>query len=94
MRARMAMTALVVQARERQATLVATLHQVDMALAHFPRILGLRDGALVFDLPARDITPERLSRLYAQHEHELLAPQPAAEAGFDEPVSAVAMTCR
>jgi phosphonate transport system ATP-binding protein len=35
---------LVQQARAQGATLVATLHQVDMALAHFPRIVGLRDG--------------------------------------------------
>ncbi len=31
-------------ARERGVTLLATMHQVDMALAHFPRIVGLRDG--------------------------------------------------
>ena len=79
-RARQALTTLVGEARTRGVTLVATLHQVDMALAHFPRILGLRDGALAFDLPAAQVTPERLARLYAQHEHELLgAPAPAAE---------------
>jgi phosphonate transport system ATP-binding protein len=71
MRARMAMTALVGLARERQVTLVATLHQVDMALAHFPRIVGLRDGQLVFDLPAAQVSPERLAHLYDQYEHEL-----------------------
>jgi phosphonate transport system ATP-binding protein len=71
MRARMAMAALVGLARERQTTLVATLHQVDMALAHFPRIIGLRDGRLVFDLPAEQVSPERLAHLYDQHEHEL-----------------------
>ena len=71
MRARMAMSALVCMARERQVTLVATLHQVDMALAHFPRIIGLRDGQLMFDLPSAQVSPERLSHLYDQHEHEL-----------------------
>lgn len=71
MRARMAMAALVGLAAERQATLVATLHQVDMALAHFPRIIGLRDGHMVFDLPAAQVTPERLAHLYDQYEHEL-----------------------
>jgi phosphonate transport system ATP-binding protein len=70
-RARMAMAALVGQARERQATLVATLHQVDMALAHFPRIMGLREGQVLFDLPAEHVSPERLAHLYDQHEHEL-----------------------
>ena len=49
----------------------ATLHQVDMALAHFPRILGLRDGRLQFDLPTAQVGRERLEALYAQHEDEL-----------------------
>jgi len=71
MRARMAMVALVGLARERKTTLVATLHQVDMALAHFPRIIGLRDGQVVFDLQAEHVSPEHLAHLYAQHEHEL-----------------------
>jgi phosphonate transport system ATP-binding protein len=71
MRSRMAMSALVDLARERQTTLVATLHQVDMALAHFPRIIGLRNGQLVFDLPAAQVTSERLAHLYGQYEHEL-----------------------
>jgi phosphonate transport system ATP-binding protein len=79
-RSRQAIDTLVAQARERGVTLVATLHQVDVALAHFPRIVGLRGGALAFDLPAAQVTPERLAALYAQHEHELLgAPPPAAD---------------
>jgi phosphonate transport system ATP-binding protein len=64
-------------ARERGVTLVATLHQVDVALAHFPRIVGLRDGRLAFDLPAARSRRERLARLYAQHEHELRGAAPA-----------------
>jgi phosphonate transport system ATP-binding protein len=44
---------------------------VETALAHFPRVLGLRDGRLAFDLPAAQVTRERLARIYAQHEHEL-----------------------
>ena len=61
-------------ASERGATLVATLHHVDMALAHFPRIVGLRSGALVFDLPAAAVSRDHLQALYAQHLHELSAP--------------------
>ncbi|MCU0967132.1 MAG: ATP-binding cassette domain-containing protein [Burkholderiaceae bacterium] len=82
-RAQQAVSALVALARERGVTLVATLHQVDMALAHFPRIVGLRDGALAFDLPAAQVTRERLARLYAQHEHELRGD--AAAPADDEP---------
>lgn len=71
MRSQMAMKALVTLARERQITLVATLHQVDMALTHFDRIVGLLNGQVAFDLPSSQVTPERLAHLYAQHAHEL-----------------------
>lgn len=70
-RARQAIGTLVAQARARGVTLVATLHQVETALACFPRIVGLRDGRLAFDLPSAQVSRDRLARLYAQHEHEL-----------------------
>jgi phosphonate transport system ATP-binding protein len=95
MRARLAMTALVGLARERQITMVATLHQVDMALAHFDRIIGLLKGQIVFDLPAAQVTPERLAHLYEQHEHEL--GQGGLPSEFDEDFIApapVVMHCR
>ena len=95
MRARMAMTALVGLAAERQVTLVATLHQVDMALAHFPRIVGLRGGQLVFDLPSAQVSREHLAHLYDQHEHELRGEPPIS---VDEPAPAApapaVMHCR
>ena len=94
-RSRQAIDTLVAQARERGVTLVATLHQVDVALAHFPRIVGLRGGALAFDLPAAQVTPERLAALYAQHEHELLGtPPPAADEDALAPRQAAVMHCR
>ena len=95
MRARMAMAALVGLAAERQVTLVATLHQVDMALAHFPRIIGLRDGQMVFDLPSAQVSREHLAHLYDQYEHELRGEAPI---GVDETASAATapavMHCR
>jgi phosphonate transport system ATP-binding protein len=72
-REQQALATLLRQARERGVTLVATLHQVDAALAHFQRIVGLREGMLAFDLPAAEVSRDRLARLYAQHEHELRA---------------------
>lgn len=72
-RAALAIATLTAAARERGATLVATLHQVEVALASFPRIVGLRGGELAFDLPAAEVSRDRLARLYAQHEHELAA---------------------
>lgn len=96
MRARMAMSALVNLAAERQVTLVATLHQVDMALAHFPRIIGLRDGQLVFDLPSAQVSPDRLAHLYDQYEHELRGEALPAALPNAAPVgpAPVAMHCR
>jgi len=81
-------------ARARGATLVATLHHVEMALAHFPRIVGLRDGALAFDLPAADVTPQHLQALYAQHLHELTGPALAPDDAFPGSPTPVAMNCR
>lgn len=52
-------------AAEQGSTLLASLHTVDLALALFPRIIGLRDGRIQFDLPAQAVSPEQLSALYA-----------------------------
>lgn len=93
-RAGQALDTLVQQARERGVTLVATLHQVEMALSRFGRIVGLRDGQLQFDLPAAEVTRDRLSRLYAQHEHELLGDAPAPSAAEPAPPAPVVMHCR
>ena len=93
-RAQQALNALTTGARERGVTLVTTLHQVDAALAHFSRIVGLRDGAVAFDLPTAQVTPERLARLYAQHEEELTGSAPAAAAQVDVAAQPVVMHCR
>ena len=94
-RARQALHTLTHTAQARGATLVATLHQVDMALAHFPRIVGLRDGAVAFDLPTAKVTPALLHTLYAQHLDELttVAPVPWMEAPAATPAPVV-MHCR
>ena len=93
-RSQQAIESLTTAARERGATLVCTLHHVEMALHHFPRIIGLRGGALAFDLPAAEVTPEHLRQLYDQHPDELTGSGPAASP--DEPLAArpVAMPCR
>ena len=46
-------------------TLIMNIHSVDLALAHFPRVIGLRDGKISFDLPAAEVTDEHLAALYA-----------------------------
>ena len=80
-RAEQAIGELIAVARERGVTLVASMHQVETALAHFDRILGLRDGTVAFDLPAGEVDRERLLRLYAQHEDPMTAGDGTATAG-------------
>ena len=91
-RALQAVATLTHAARDGGATLVATLHHVDMALAHFPRIVGLHAGRLAFDLPAAQVTAARLAELYGgENPREPLAGDAAEPAIGARPV---AMTCR
>ncbi len=49
---------------ERHHTCVVALHQRELALAHFDRIIGLDDGRIIIDAPARELTPNDLDVLY------------------------------
>lgn len=93
-RSRQAMDSLLQQAHSRQCTLVTTLHQVEVALARFPRVIGLRDGVMAFDLPASQVTPALLASLYAQHEDELSAAPSPADAPAAAAIQPVVMHCR
>ena len=59
-----ALDAMVQVARERNATLVVSLHAVDLALARFPRLIGLRAGRVLFDLPRAQVDDAMLATLY------------------------------
>ena len=91
-RAAQAVETLTAAARERGATLVTTLHQVDVA-TRFPRVVGLRDGFLQFDLPAAQVTAADLAQLYAQREYELAGTPVVAEVLAAAPPPVV-MHCR
>ena len=52
------------EAHARGVTLVASLHAVDLALKWFPRIVGLRAGAVVFDAPPVRVSDGMLRDLY------------------------------
>jgi phosphonate transport system ATP-binding protein len=45
-------------------TLVASLHAIEFARSHFDRVVGLRQGRLLFDVPAGAISPEMMATLY------------------------------
>lgn len=51
-------------ARERNATVVCTLHQVDLAREFADRIVGMRDGRVVFDGTPAEFTDDRMDALY------------------------------
>ena len=57
--------ALVAESESRGATLVASLHAVDLALKWFPRVIGMKAGAIVFDRPTAAVTSTMLHELYA-----------------------------
>jgi phosphonate transport system ATP-binding protein len=59
-------------AHESRKTLLMNLHSVDLALAYFPRVVGVRDGRLHFDLSPDKVTAELLHGLYAGHRDEEL----------------------
>lgn len=61
-------------AMSRGATLITSLHAVDLALQCFDRIVGLRNGKMVFDLPAHQVTPAMLKDLYANESHTSTTP--------------------
>jgi phosphonate transport system ATP-binding protein len=83
-RAAQALASLAQAGRETGATLITTMHDVPMALRIFPRILGLRHGALMFDLPSAEVTAQRLHELYEQKLDEL-----QGTAADDEPPARV-----
>ncbi|MFK3771030.1 phosphonate ABC transporter ATP-binding protein [Pseudomonas sp. NPDC089406] len=64
-------------ASEHGVTLVASLHAVELALAHFPRVVGIREGQVMFDCPAQAVTESLLEALYANEQLALpVAPGP------------------
>ena len=56
------------EASLRSATLVCSLHQVELARLNFPRLVGLRDGCILFDLPQGEVTDELIEQLYANQD--------------------------
>ena len=59
--------------REQQLTLIVSIHNVALARAHFPRLVGLRAGRVMWDIPTSDVTDTQLERLYNLSREEMLA---------------------
>lgn len=56
------------EAARRQATLLASLHAVELALEHFPRVIGVRGGRILFDKPSTEVSQAELDALYANEQ--------------------------
>jgi phosphonate transport system ATP-binding protein len=80
---------LVAQSRDTGATLVASLHAVELALRWFPRIVGLREGRVIFDRPAGEVDSAMLQALYASELTDATEP-PASHAPWNAPGAASA----
>ncbi|MFT5122315.1 MAG: phosphonate transport system ATP-binding protein [Kiritimatiellia bacterium] len=59
-------------AAEQQLTLVMSIHNLELAKAYFPRLVGLRHGLVAFDKQVEEITAEDFNALYDLSQEELL----------------------
>ncbi|WP_136248189.1 ATP-binding cassette domain-containing protein [Halomonas borealis] len=65
---------------ERHATSVVALHQRELALSHFDRVWGVRDGRLVIDAPSDALTLAQLDALYPDADATGMADETPPEA--------------
>lgn len=72
-------------ARERNTTVLCSLHQVDLAREFGDRIVGMRDGRVVFDGTPAEFTHERVQQLYAGAHWE----NPSADDDTSTPATAL-----
>jgi phosphonate transport system ATP-binding protein len=68
--AQMTLATLRQEAATRNAALICSLHQVDIARANFARIVGLRDGRIMFDLAREHVTDAMIAALYQNEAFE------------------------
>lgn len=50
--------------RDLNITVIMNIHHVEMALEYASRIIGIRQGEIVYDGPAEDVTPDILDAIY------------------------------
>ncbi len=65
-------------AREEDLTLIVSLHSVDLALEHFPRIVAMRAGHILYDQPAETIDDRDLEELYTIRDEQRLEETPTS----------------
>lgn len=58
------------EAGTRSATIIASLHDVNLARSRFSRLVGLKAGRVLFDLPTASVDEPRLAELYGAEYEE------------------------
>ena len=71
-RARSLVELLLKVADEEKTTLIMSLHNLDLAMEKFPRVVGMRNGSIQFDRSPDQISKEELQKLYQLEEKEIL----------------------
>ncbi|MFK5215409.1 phosphonate ABC transporter ATP-binding protein [Glaesserella parasuis] len=56
--------------REQGKTLIASMHSVEYAKAYFDRMIGIKQGKIVFDLQTEQVTQEQFNVLYGLVKNE------------------------
>jgi len=51
-----------------QLTLLMSLHDLELARSFFPRLIGIRQGEIVFDGPPQDLTPTIADQIFTTHQ--------------------------
>ena len=69
--AELCLNVLVGHATARQQRFVCSLHQVELARKCLRRIIGMRSGMVMFDMPAHAVSDKMIEELYRGHEAEL-----------------------
>lgn len=59
-------------------TVIANMHHVDMALNYADRVIGIREGVIVYDGPSSDVTNKILKEVYGREitDDDILAEAP------------------
>lgn len=66
---------------ERQLTCIVNLHQVEVARQYATRIIGVRDGQVVFDGPPAALSEQLIAHIYSGKEEQLGFAETAEESG-------------
>lgn len=56
-------------AGEHHKTVIASIHSVDLAKTYFDRLIGLKQGRLVFDLATEEVTEQDFKELYRMDDY-------------------------